>query len=213
MALSGEAIEGVITWVQDFARDPLTTQNSFFCDSGVAMLKDALVVADSVIVREEFNPWSVLGNGCNQQVVSDMESCQEKVVRRRKASRDSTERWIGAQSAGSLSANASAGRSGVRFLIVVEWGRVKYVAVPEPTASLSHSVKSLVIASKMKASVSSGPWYRKHFEVPSPVTSPRKSYVDDPIFGAARDCEASGARCKSGRDLQAPPIFAFAKKK
>ena len=174
VALSREAIEMVITCVQHFLRDPSFTQKSFFSDSVVAMLKDSLAVTESVIISEEFNPWSVFGDGCNQQVVSDLQSCQVKVVMRRKASRDKSERWTGAQSAGSPSASASAGRSGVQNPNVVEEGRVEYVAIPEPTASLSHSVRSLVIGNKMKASVSSGPRYRKHFEVVSPVTSPRK---------------------------------------
>ena len=92
---SREPIEGVITCVQDFVRDRLFTQKIFFFDSAVAMLKDAVVVADSVIVSEEFNQWSVFGDGCNQQVASDLQTCQ-KVEMRRKASRDTSERWIGA---------------------------------------------------------------------------------------------------------------------
>ena len=57
-----------------------------------AMLQDAAAFADSVIVSEEYNPWSVFGDGCNQEVVSDLQICQEKIVFRRKASRDTSER-------------------------------------------------------------------------------------------------------------------------
>ena len=53
---------------------------------------------------------------------------------------------------------------------------------------------------------------RKHLEVVSPVTSPHKSYVDDPGFGAALSFEASGSGRRSGHGRRAPPIFAFAKK-
>ena len=67
---------------------------------------------------------------------------------RRKASRDTSERWFGAQSAGSQSASGSAGCSGVRISNVVEEGWVEYVAVPEPNASSSHSVESPMIRSK-----------------------------------------------------------------
>ena len=69
VTLSREAIEIVITCVQDFVRDSLFTQKISFSDSGVAMIKDAKAVADSIIVSEEINPWSLFGDGCNQQVV------------------------------------------------------------------------------------------------------------------------------------------------
>ena len=185
VALSREAIEGVITCVQDFARNPLFTQKSF-SENGVAMLKYTVDVADSVFVNEEVSPCSVFGDGCNQQVVSVFQSCQKKVVMRRKASRDTSERWFGAQSAGSPSTSASAGRSGVQISSFVEEAQVDHVAVPDPTVSSAHSVKSPVIGIKRKESVSSGPMSQNHSEKVSPVTSPRKSYVDDPSFGVAQ---------------------------
>ena len=101
VAVNGEAVEGVITCVEDFVRDPLFTHKSFYSDSGVAMLKDAVAVAGSVIVGEDFNPWSVFGDGCNQQDVSHLQSCPEKVVFWRKASQHRGERWFGGPSAGS----------------------------------------------------------------------------------------------------------------
>ena len=87
------------------------------------------------------------------------------------------------------------------------------VAVPEPTAGSSRSVKSLVIGSKRTTSVSFEPRSRKHFEVVGPVTSPRKSYVDDPSLGAALDRETFECNRRSGCDRRAPPIFTFSKKK
>ena len=63
MVLSFEVAEGFITCVQDFVRDPFFTQKSFFSERGVAMLKDAVAVADSVIVSEKFKPWSVSAVG------------------------------------------------------------------------------------------------------------------------------------------------------
>ena len=75
VAVSPEAGKVVITCVQDYVRDPLFTQKSFFSDSGVPTLKDAAAVADSVSVSEESNPWSVFGVGCNQQVVSNLQLC------------------------------------------------------------------------------------------------------------------------------------------
>ena len=54
--ISREAIEGVIACVWNFLRDPSFTQNSFFSDSVVVMLKDDVAVADSVMVSGEYNP-------------------------------------------------------------------------------------------------------------------------------------------------------------
>ena len=132
---------------------------------------------------------------------------------RRKAIRDTNERWFGARSAGLQSASKSAGCSVVRISNAVEEGWVEYVAVPEFTASSSHSVERPVIGSKRNTSVSSGPMSQKHFDVVSPVTSPRKSYVGDRNFGAALNREASGSRRRGERDRWAHHIFAFAKKK
>ena len=56
VAVSREAVEGGINCVQEFVRNPLFTQKSFFSDSGIAMLKDAVAVTDNVIVSEDFNP-------------------------------------------------------------------------------------------------------------------------------------------------------------
>ena len=67
--------------------------------------------------------------------------------------------------------------------------------------------------SKRQASVSSRPKSRKHFELVSPVSIPRKSSMNVPSFDAAFDREASGSLRRSERDLGAPPIFAFAKRK
>ena len=181
-------------------------------DSGVAMLKDVLIVADSVIVSEEYNPWSVFWDGCNQQVVYDLQSCQEKVLLRRKASRDTSERWFRARSAGSPSAGTTAVHSGVRNSNTLEEGQVEYVAVLEPDASSSRSVKSPVIGSKGKACISSGPMPRESFAVVSPVRSLHKCNVDDPGFSAALDREASGSRRRSGCERRLPLIFEFAKK-
>ena len=207
MALSCETVERVFTYVQHFIRDTIFTQKSYFSDCGVAMVREAVAVADSVIVSEELNPWSVFGDVCNHQVASDLQSCLKKVVIRRKTSRDTSERWFGSQCAGSASTKASVGRSGVRILNVVEERRLEYVVVAEPTADLSHSAKSPVIGRKRKASLSSGPKSRNCSEVVNPVSYPRKS------DGAVLDREASGSRRRCGRDRRAAPLFQFGKKK
>ena len=148
-------VEGVNACVHDFVLDTSVTQKSFFSESGVVMLKDAVAVADSVIVSGNYNPWSVFGDGCNQLFVSGLQPFQDKVVMRRNASRNTSERCFGAQRVGSPSTGASAGRSAVQISNIVEEARVEYVAVPEHAAGLSRSVKSCVIGSKSKASIPS----------------------------------------------------------
>ena len=110
------------------------------------------------------------------------------------------------------SKTTTAGRGGVRNSNVVEEGQMEYVASQEPTASSSHSVKSPVIKSKRKESASSGPTSRKQFVVASPVTTPRRSYKDDPTFCAALNPAASGSCHGSERDCRAL-LFAFSIKK
>ena len=177
------------------------------------MLKDVGATANSVNVSEEYNPWSVFGIRCNQQVLSDLQPFQEKVVLRRKASRDTSGRWFGVQSAGSPLAGATVGRSGVRIYNIVEEGQVKNVVVPEPAASSSRSLKRSVIGIKRKASVPSWPMSREHFEVVSPVTSHRNSCADNPSFRAALNREASGSRRGSERDRRSSPIFEYTERK
>ena len=86
MAISGKAVEEVITCVQVVVRGDSFIQRNFFSDSGMAMLQHAVAAGDRVIVTEEYNPWSVFGDGSNQQIVSDFQSWQEKTLFRRKAS-------------------------------------------------------------------------------------------------------------------------------
>ena len=54
---------------------------------------------------------------------------------------------------------------------------------------------------------------RKKFKMVTLDTNPRKSYTDDPRFGAALDREVSGSHRRTVRDRRATPIFNFAKRK
>ena len=141
MAISREAVERVITGVEDFVRNGSFTQRSSFPDSGVATFQYAVAAADNVIVTEDYNPWSVFGDCCNDHVVSDLQSCL-KVVLRRKASWDTSGRWFGAQSDGSPSAGTTLARSRVRTSNNVGEGQVEYVNSREPTASSSRCEES-----------------------------------------------------------------------
>ena len=63
VAISRNAVEGVIASLQSIVPYASFTQWSFSWESAVAMLKDVEVVADSVFVSEEENPWPLFGYG------------------------------------------------------------------------------------------------------------------------------------------------------
>ena len=208
MAKSHESVERVFACVLDFVRDPSFTQKSWFSDSVTSVLGDAAVIAVSVIVSDETNPWSVFVDGCNQQIASELTSCQKKDVMRRKACRDTSGRSFGTQHASLLSTGATVGRRGVRVSNNLEEREVEYVALPEPAASSSNCVKSVV----KKTPSSSAAKLPKRFEFDSPVTCRHKACVEDPSSSAALDREASGSRRRNGRDLCTAPLFQFGRK-
>ena len=123
VAISREAVEGVIACVKDFVRDASFTQKNFSSNSGVAMLQDLVAAADSVIGSEGYNFWSLFGVGCNKQFLSDLQSYQQ-VAFRRKSSRDTSDRCLRTQSARSPSAGTTLRRSCVRISNIVEKGQV-----------------------------------------------------------------------------------------
>ena len=201
----------VIACLQEFERDPTFRQGSFFFDIGGAILKDAMAAADSVVMSEEFDSWSVFGDRLNQQFVSELQSCPAKIVIRRKVFRDTNECWFGAQSAGSPE-GLSAELAGVWISDIVKEGRAEDVPVTERVPSTSNSTSSTVVAGK-KIPLTSRPVPRKCFEVESPVFSPRKqSFEKNPKFSHAFDREASKSCRWSGRDRRAAPVFQFRKK-
>ena len=114
MVIGQEAVEGNTACVRDFLRDPSFTQRIIFYDVRVAMLKNAGAAAESIVLSEQCNPWSFFKDGSDQQVVSDLQSCHEKVVSRCRISKDTVERWFGVQSARSAAPSVPLFLSGFR---------------------------------------------------------------------------------------------------
>ena len=48
VAMREDTVRGVLLCVQDFVRDPVFTQRSFFSGTGAAMLSEAAAISDSV---------------------------------------------------------------------------------------------------------------------------------------------------------------------
>ena len=129
----------VLLCVQDFIRDPVFTQRSFFSETGVEVLSEAAAVSDSITSSSVYVPWSTVESESSARIISDLKTCFEKVLERLRVVRDTSEQWyrLGAVRA---SSGESSSQCGVRISPVVEEGRVDYVPVAAPSRKVgSHS--------------------------------------------------------------------------
>ena len=82
--------------VQDFVRHPLLTQRSLLSETGISMLNTGVTDADAVQNSARFDPWGAIGVEAGP-VIADLKSCCEKILSRRKAMKDTRERWFSAE--------------------------------------------------------------------------------------------------------------------
>ena len=125
-AIDHEKVKGAVPCVQDFVRHPLFTQRNFFSGTGISLLNTVFAGGDAVRHSSEFDPWGAIRVEVGP-VVADLESCRENVVSRRKAAKDTRERWLGAVTVASSAVGDAAPRTTVRISDVVEVGGVQYV--------------------------------------------------------------------------------------
>ena len=130
VAIDHEKVKGAVACVQDFVRHPLFTQRSFFSETGISMLNTAVTAVDAVQNSARFNPWGAIGVEASP-VIADLKSCREKISSRRKAMKDTRERWFSAETVASSAVAETAPRKTVRISDVVEVGDVQYVAEHE----------------------------------------------------------------------------------
>ena len=90
------------------------------------MLNTAVTAADAVRNSSEFDLWGAIGVEAGP-VIADLKSCQEKIVSRRKAVKDTRERWFGAETIASSAVVETAPLTTFRIPDVVEVGDVQYV--------------------------------------------------------------------------------------
>ena len=209
VAIREDIVRGVLLCVQDFVRDPYFTQRSFFSETGVEMLSEAAAISDSIISSSLYVPWSAMETESSARIFSDLKTCFEKAVERRRVVKDTSEQWyrLGA-------VRPSSGESSSQYVVpistVVEEGQVDYVPVAAPSRIVASQSRLLSSTGKGKKKVSHSPVkVRRQFEVSSPSASSRKrTVIDDPNFAAALTTESPrGKTRRSGRDRKTAPNF------
>ena len=205
-AINKEEVRGVLLCVQDFVQSPHFTQRNFFSETGLAMLSESVAIADSISSSRVYAPWSVVASASSSQMIAEMCSCWDRVVLRRRSTKDTSERWHH----GGTSRVETASRPGVRISDIVEEGRVEYVPVGPPVLGSPGPSKIRSPSSKRKRKITRSPVkLPRRFEVSSPPAGPpRPSLVEDPSFASALAAPASrGKSRRSGRDRRAVPVF------
>ena len=170
------------------------------------MLSEAVAIANSITSNPVYAPWSVVESASVRQVIVDLCVCWDRVVLRRRTTKDTSQRWYH----GSTPRSATASRAGVRIPDVVEEGRAEYVPVAPPALGPPGPSKISSSSSKRKRKVTRSPVkLPRRFEVSSPPASlPRHSLVEDSCFASALAAPASrGKSRRSGRDRRAAPVF------
>ena len=203
-----DEVQSAILCVQDFVRSPHFTQRSFFSDSGIAMLTESAAICERITHSAVFEPWSEVESTSRSQVVADVCGCASEALDRRRMVKDSREQWY---AVGGIrpSSDDSTSRSGVRISNVVEEGRVEYVPVRAPSASIPRSSNLRVSSGKSrKRSVSRSP-VKRRFDVASPPPASQQNHiVEDLSFSAALDRQESCKKSRrSERKRRAAPVF------
>ena len=210
VAIPENTVRGVLLCVQDFVRDPVFTQRSFFSETGVEVLSEAAAISNSITSSSVYVPWSAVESESSARIISDLKTCFEKVLERRRMVKDTSEQWYRLGAVRPSSGGESSSQYGVRISTVVEEGQIDYVPVAAPSHKVASHSRRLSSPGKGKKKVSHSPvQVRRQFEVFSPPVSSRKRTVtDDPNFTAALISESPrGKTRKSGRDRKAAPIF------
>ena len=123
VAMDHEKVKGAVACVQDFVRHTLLTLRNFFSETGISMLNTGVTAADAVRNSAKIDPWGAIGAEVGP-ILTDSKSCREKVVSRRKAVRDTRERWFSAEPVPSSAVGETATRTTVRISDAVEVGDV-----------------------------------------------------------------------------------------
>ena len=199
VAIDQEKVKGAVACVQDFVRHPSFTQRSFFSETGIGMLNNAVTAADAVRNSAHFDPSGTIGVEAGP-VIIDLKLCREKILSQRKAVKDTRERWFSGETVASSAVGESAPKTTVGISDVVEVGDVQYVAEHEKLGLPCCSRSSPGKGKKRQSSAIPGVT-KKQFSVCSPS-------VSRPSFESAlqKSFEKSGAR-RSIRDGRNAPVF------
>ena len=83
------------------------------------MLNTAVTAADAVQHNSKFDPLGAIGVEAGP-VITDLKSCPDMIVTRRKVVKDTRERWFGAETVASSTVGEAAPRTTVRISDAVE---------------------------------------------------------------------------------------------
>ena len=169
VAIGHEKVKGAVACVQDFVRHPSFTQRSFFSDTGISIINNAVTAADVVRNSDRFNPWGAIDVEAGP-VIADLKSCREKILSQWKAVKDTRERWFSAETVASSAVGESAPQTTVRISNVVEVGDVQYVAEHEKLGLPCCGRSSPGKGKKRQSSASPGV-VKRQFSVCSPSVS------------------------------------------
>ena len=206
VTLKKEEVPGVLLCVQDFVWSPHFTQRNFFSETGLTTLSESVAIADSITSSPVYAPWGVMESASASQVISNLRACWDRVLVRRRAAKDTSERWYH----GGTPRSETASRPGMRISDVVEEGRVKYVPIAPPALGPPGPSQIRFSSSKWKRKITRSPVkLPRRFEVSSPPASPpKRSLVEVPSFASALAAPTSrGKSRRSGRDRRAAPVF------
>ena len=203
-----DEVRGALLCVQDFLRSPHFTRRNFFSDSGVTMLTESAAICDSITNSAVFEPWSHVETPFRSQVVAEVCACVNQAVDRRRAVKDSQEKWY---AVGGIrpSSEDSASRSGVRISNIVEEGQMENVPVRAPSVSVPGSTNLRVSSGKSKKRKISRSPVKRRFKIASPsLSSQQHRVVEDLGFSAALDRQQSCRKSRrTGRNRRAAPFF------
>ena len=186
--------------------EPALHTEEFFSETGLTMLSESVAFADSITLSAVYAPWSVVESASASQVITDLCTCWDQVVLRRRTTKDKSDRWYH----GGTPRSETASSPQVRMSDVVEEGRVEYIPVAPPALGPPGPSKTSSSSSKRKRKITRSPVkLPRRFEVSSlPASPPRRSLVEDPSFASDLAAPASrGKSLRSGRDRRAAPVF------
>ena len=156
VATAEKELRGVLLCVQDCVKCPHFTKWNFFFESCIPMLSQVAFNFDSKSIRAVYTRWITLETSSSAHVVSDLCSCREKAVERRRDVNDLCEQRY---AVGSVrpSSGVSVSQSKVRNSTLVEDGLVEYVLVNVPNQTHPGPIKLRSFPSERKGRISPGP--------------------------------------------------------
>ena len=160
------------------------------------MLTESAAISDRITHSAVFEPWSHVETTSRSRVVADVCGCENEALDRRRSVKDSQEQWY---AVGGIrpSSEEPTSRSGVRISNIVEEGRVEYVLVRAPSASVPGPSNLRVSSGKSKKrSISRSP-VKTRFEIASPPpASEQQRLVEDLSFSVALDRQQSSKKSR-----------------